>query len=134
MKNNVVLDTNILIYYLDKSSIHNKYSKDIVKNSGFNFCLTTKNISEFCAVLSKIKDFEYSDIEKELNNLLNSFMILYPNEYSLNIFNSLIHKYKPSGNRVYDIEIVSIMLAYNINKIATVNTSDFKDIDEVEII
>jgi len=59
--------------------------------------------------------------------------ILYPNPASLQHFQSLLAKYQPKGNRVYDVEIVSIMMSYELKKIATFNETDFKSIDEVEI-
>jgi hypothetical protein len=69
----------------------------------------------------------YSDVKENFN-------ILYPNGNSLAIFETLIRKYKPKGNRVYDVEIVSIILANGLNTIETANIDDFAGIDEIEII
>ena len=46
----------------------------------------------------------------------------------------LIQKYLPKGNQVYDIEIASMMLANDIKRIATVNTKDFINVTEIEIV
>jgi len=54
-------------------------------------------------------------------NLKENCNILKPTDRSLDVFETLIKKYKPRGNRVYDIEIVSIMLANEIKKVATAN-------------
>lgn len=95
--------------------------------------ITTKNISEFFAVCSKLKlDFDktfgfYADIKEY-------FTILKPDDLSLSKFEILLKKYQPKGNRVYDIEIVSIMLANNLKRIITANIIDFIDISEVELI
>jgi len=67
-------------------------------------------------------------------NLKENCNILKPTDRSLDVFETLIKKYKPRGNRVYDIEIVSIMLANEIKKVATANIDDFKNIDEVDLI
>ena len=45
-----------------------------------------------------------------------------------------VKKYNPIGNQAYDLEIVSLMLAYNIKIVATFNTKDFESIEEVEIL
>lgn len=93
---------------------------------------TTKNISEYFAVCTKlaidsVKMFGfYNDIQENLT-------FLYPNQASVQHFESLLRKYQPKGNWVFDVEIVSVMLAYDIKKIVTFNIDDFKHISEVEI-
>jgi predicted nucleic acid-binding protein len=114
------------------SAFHRK-SISLFLNENHNLFTTTKNISEFFAVCTKLNlDFEkmlgfYADIKE-------NFTILKPSDQSLDIFEMLIRKYKPHGNRVYDIEIVSIMLANEIKKVVTANISDFSTIDEIELI
>lgn len=131
MKSKIVFDTNILIYALDADSVHHAFAVKIFKS--FKNCyITSKTVSEFVAVLSKMG--LYNVIEIELERLNSIFTILTPNENSLKIFKDLVLKYRPKGNRVYDFEIVSVMLAYDIKKIATINTDDFKSIKEIEII
>jgi len=68
----------------------------------------------------------YKEIKKNVT-------ILYPNNESLRTFEQLNEKYQPKGNRVYDVEIVSVLITNNISKIATVNTDDFKNISEIEL-
>jgi len=131
--NNLLLDTNVFIYALDNSSkFHNK-SVELFENIDNNLFITTKNISEYFSVCSKLK-FEINKALGFYADIKANFTILFPNEVSLNIFESLFKKYSPHGNRVYDIEIVSIMIASGLNKIATANVSDFNSIDEIEII
>jgi hypothetical protein len=45
----------------------------------------------------------------------------------------LIKKYKPAANRVYDIEIISIMHANGIIDISTFNDKDFEMVEEIKI-
>lgn len=132
IEENFVIDTNILIYSLDKSSEFFDFSKNIIKQNRDRVFVTSKSISEFVSVLSKIS--AYNIIDKELQNLLNDFSILYPDTNSMKIFQRLIMKYKPKGNRVYDFEIISIMQAYGIKSIASINEYDFKNVKEINII
>jgi predicted nucleic acid-binding protein len=53
---------------------------------------------------------------------------------NLPYFTKRQRKYNPRGNRVYDIEIVSVMLANGLKKVATANIDDFSNIDEIEVI
>ena len=130
--NEVLVDTNVFVYALDKTSIYNKQAEEILTNDNLTLFTTTKNISEIFAITSKLNVSRtityslYSEIKRNIG-------ILFPTNESLSIFEKLIKKYKPVGNIVFDVEIVSIMLSYNISKIATFNVKDFKNIEEVEL-
>lgn len=128
----VLVDTNIFIYALDKNSLYNKQSEHILSNANITLFTTTKNISELFAITSKLNvnrtltNNFYSEIKRNVG-------ILFPSNESLFIFEKLIKKYKPVGNIVFDIEIVSVMLSYNISYLATFNTKDFRGIEEIEL-
>ena len=59
--------------------------------------------------------------------------ILCPTPTSLAIFENLAQQYQPRGNRVYDLEIVSIALAHQITDIGTQNVKDFDGFAEVNV-
>jgi len=131
--NKVLIDTNILIYGMDESSEFHKKSKEILTNNKFNLYITTKNISEYFAVCTKLK------IDKKIvlgfyNDIKENTITLYPNNKSIIKFEILFKKYFPVGNRVYDLEIVSVMLANNVKYLATFNTKDFENINEVTLV
>lgn len=129
----LLVDTNILIYAMEKSSVFNPSAKSILNNPLYNIFITSKNISEFFAVSSKqkIDSKVSSDYFKEIKA---NAKILFPSESSLLIFETLIQQYQPKGNQVYDIEIVSIMMANHIKHVATFNQKDFKNIHEIQIL
>lgn len=130
---NILLDTNVLIYTFDETSEFHKKSAELFLNEENNLFVTTKNISEFFAVCSKLN----LDSNKTFGfyfDLKENCSILKPSDRSLEIFETLLQKYKPRGNKVYDIEIVSIMLANELKIVATANIDDFKNINEIEII
>jgi predicted nucleic acid-binding protein len=131
--NKVVVDTNILIYALDESSTFHVKASAILQDENNLLFTTSKNISEYFAACSKL-GVDASKILGFYEDLTQNIIFLFPNEHSLQHFQVLLKKYKPKGNRVYDIEIVSIMLANNIKRVATFNIDDFKNIEEVEII
>jgi len=122
-----------LIYAYDETSKFYQKSVDLFVNEEYNLFITTKNISEFFAVCSKL-NFDFDKTLGFYNDIKENFTILKPSESSLDFFETLIKKYKPRGNKVYDIEIVSIMLTNDLKKVATANIIDFKDISEIEII
>lgn len=114
-----VIDTNVLIYSLDQSSQFFNFSKKIIDENKENVCIVHKTISEFVCVLSKIG--KYDVIKNELPKIIDELNILFPDYESANHFKDLVKKYKPKGNQAYDFEIVSVMMANNIKKIATIN-------------
>jgi len=129
---NVLVDTNVLIYAMDNSSEYYKKSQEILTSSKINLFITTKNISEYFAVCTKLK------IDKQIvfgffGNIRENSAVLYPNKESIKKFEMLIEKYYPSGNRIYDLEIVSVMLANDIEHLATFNPKDFEYIKEISI-
>ena len=127
-----VIDTNILIYSLDKNSLFFDFSKNLILQNKDNICIANKTIPEFVCVFSKLGKYEI--IQNELENIIETFSIIYSNEKSSNHFKNLVLKYKPLGNQAYDYEIVSVMMANNIKKLVTINTIDYKKIKEIEII
>jgi len=131
--NSVLLDTNILIYSLDKSSSFHEESVHLLKNSTFQLFITTKVVAEYFAVCSKLV-IDSSVILGFYGELRKNSSLIYPNADSIVIFEKMIVKYKPKGNRVYDLEIASVAAAYGIDFLASFNRDDFKDIDEIKLL
>lgn len=131
-KTKLVLDTNILIYALNEDSEFFQKTREVLEDNEYSFFITTKTVTEFVSVLSKLG--EQQIIDNELPKVLNRFKILYPNKKSLQFFQDLVKNYQPKGNRVFDFEIVSVMMARKINKLFTFNGKDFKQINEIELI
>ncbi len=51
----ILLDSNVLLYAMDKNSKYHKISINIIENKNYQLFVSTKNISEILAVSSKIK-------------------------------------------------------------------------------
>ena len=131
-KTRLVLDTNILVYGLNEESKYFDKIRTVLNGNQYSFFVTTKTISEFVSVLSKLGRYEV--IENELPTILRQFKIIFPTKRSIQIFQRLIIKYKPVGNRVFDFEIVSIMLSKRIKNLFSFNVKDFKDIEEIKLL
>lgn len=134
--NDVLLDTNILLYAIDEQSKYFKSVQRLLSADKINFFTTSKNISEFLAVITRIPNSSIS-VEKALfivNDFQNSFRILYPTEESNVIFIDLLKKYTPLGLKIHDYEIVSIALSNKIKNIATINKKDFERIEEIKLV
>lgn len=134
--NEILFDTNLLIYAIDEESKYSNSAQNLLNNNKNKLFTTSKNISEFLAVVTRNPKSSISMNEALLviREFKDIFTILYPNEKSFLIFIDLLKKYSPSGLKIHDYEIISIALSYNIKNIATINKKDFFGVDEIELI
>ncbi len=131
--NNILLDTNILVYAIDMDSVFHQRAKQVLIDENNGLYTTSKNISEYFAVCSK-KNVLPEVIWGFYEDIKQNTTILFPNVESLLLLEQLLKKYTPRGNRIYDVEIVSIALTNHITQIATVNIDDFRTITEIQIV
>lgn len=132
----ILVDTNILIYSIDEDSRFYSKSQKLIFASNFELFTSSKNLSEFLSVVTKVSASSLS-IEDALivvKDFCNIFTILYPTASSFPIFRELLQKYKPAGLKIHDFEIISIGLANGINQVATLNKKDFEGIKEIDLI
>ncbi len=136
MSSSVVVDTNVLIYAIDADSKFHKRALKIILDPTIQLFTTSKNISEFLVVLTRNKDRSFSTHEylEALNSLLTDVNVLYSNPTTFNTFQDLIVKYNPRVLWIHDVEIASIAIAYGIPTIVTNNVSNFKRIEEIEVL
>ena len=136
MNNQVLIDTNILIYAIDRDSKFHDEALDLLNQPEVELFTTSKNISEFLVVLTRDPESQLSSLDclDLMEAMLVDFSILFPSKISLEIMKRLIQKYQPKGLWIHDIEIASIGLAHGIPKIATKNTRDFQRIEEIEVL
>jgi predicted nucleic acid-binding protein len=127
-----LVDTNILVYAYDSRSIFHRQAIAFLQDTNIELYITSKNISEFFAVLTKQGEL-FSKIFLFYEDIIYNSTTLFPTEQSLHILENLLKKYQPRGNRVFDVEIVSIALANSINTIATINEKDFNTITEISL-
>jgi len=134
--NRILVDTNVLIYSIDKDSKFNSRAIDLLTNPNYDLYTTSKNLSEFLVVLTKGVEAPLNIIQAVdlLEGLLSNFSILYPSENSFKHFKKILLKYKPMGLKIHDFEIISIGLENGIKQIATINTKDFIGVDELNLI
>jgi predicted nucleic acid-binding protein len=130
----LLLDTNVLIYSIDEGSKYFKKSQTILAEHS-ELYTTSKNISEFLAVITRIptNPLLLNDALLIVEDFTNMMSILYPNEESFLIFQNILKKYKPTGLRIHDYEILSIGIANQITTIATFNEKDFREVKEINL-
>jgi predicted nucleic acid-binding protein len=132
MKTKVIIDTNILLYDFDSKNAYHKRAHSLLSDLSIELFVTTKNISEFFAVASKM-NIPFTDSFNYYQNLKQNCQILTHNAQSIILFETLLQKYQPRGNRIFDLEIVAIAIGNNISDLATINERDFVSITEINL-
>ncbi|MCO6488534.1 MAG: hypothetical protein J5I98_08970, partial [Phaeodactylibacter sp.] len=85
----------------------------LISDPSLNLFTATKNISEYFAVCSKL-NIPLQKAYGFYKQVCQNTQILYPGHQSLSVLEQLLQKYQPTGNRVYDMEIVSVAIVHQI--------------------
>ncbi len=132
----VLVDTNILVYGIDQDSAFFSRARSVLESSNIELFTTSKNLSEFLTVVTRSSgyDLDTALALEILDEIIEGVTILYPNNESFAVLLELVERYKPSGLKIHDFEIISIGLAHKIRDLATFNTADFKPVKELSLI
>jgi len=141
--NKVFLDTNTLIYQTfndfdaEKHKIVNEKLSYFVEKE-YSIFISTQILREFFAICTNGKVFKipltYEQAVSKVNEFIANFDVVYETNGIMTTLNSLIIKYKQDKQKVYDTNIVAMMIDNNIQKLFTFNTKDFKKFAEIELI
>lgn len=133
--NRLLIDTNILIYSKDSSSSFHSVALNVIQGN-FKLFTTSKNLSEYYAVVTKGVNPLLTPAEalSDVHEFSALCEILYPSPVSQQKLLELITIHQPKGLKIHDLEIAAIALVSKINSIATINTSDFKNIQGLNVV
>jgi len=129
----LLVDTNILIYGIDEDSKFFDQSRNILDHSDYQLVTTSKNLVDFLTVVTRASgyDFKTDRALEILDEIIQGVQIIYPSQDSLAILLELTRRYRPSGLKIHDYEIMSIGLASGIYDVATFNKKDFQAVNEI---
>jgi len=138
----ILFDTNILVYSRNQDDKRCWICREWIQKSEKKIItgiLSSQNLVEFTSVslkLAKINQKDSIDRIQEYLRFLQSdaFIIIYPNEGTIQIFNNLLKKYASSPRRVFDLFLVATMLSHHVRKILTFNAKDYASFPEIQII
>jgi len=124
---------NVLIYSIDKDSKFFNKAQGLFSRD-FELFTTSKNLSEFLSVTTRIPNpLSLKDALLVVDDFTKVMTILYPDAESFLIFRDLLKKYKPTGLRIHDYEILSISIANQVDTVATFNKKDFDVVKEIKL-
>lgn len=129
MNNTYFIDTNILIYLLNKNEKEkHEIVKKIIKTKNCN--ISIQNLKELSNILFKKTNLSNSEIKKNILIIGKKFTLLA--EISTDILNAI--NYSTKRNNFYDSLLISTMKRNRIKNIITENEKDFEEFKEINVI
>lgn len=133
----MLVDTNILVYAINRRSPKNKIAQIFLQNNIGNLEFTHQNILEALRVLTHPKfpsSMKVLRALKAIENIMKTCRIINPVEKTIYITLILIKRYKLVSDQVFDTYLAATALSNGITTIATDNIRDFKKFKEIKLI
>lgn len=130
-----LVDTNILLYSVDRQSPFHVRSKEILEaglQQDVSFVVAHQNLVEFVAVLTRGYGVERKQAVGDAQIFASRFDVIFPLPTTLGIFFQLIDKEKTTYP--FDLYLTATMLDNQITRIITGNGKDFRTVGLEEII
>ncbi len=129
----VGIDTNALVYYIDKSSPYHKEAVRKIEYLAENSLgvVTQQNIVELMVVLTGKLGLNYSLSLEYARTFSEVFPVLTPLEETLEILLQIVKEKNIKGIRLFDYYFAATLLTYGITRIYTYNRVDFRGIKNV---
>ena len=130
-----LLDTNILVYSVDRQSPFYVRSKEILENGlrqGISFAIAHQNLIEFVAVLTRGYGVERKQALGDAQVFAARFDVIFPFPTTIETFFQLADKQK--ATYPFDLYLAATMIDNQITRIITGNAKDFRGVGFEEVI
>lgn len=133
----MLVDSNILVYSINRSSPKNKKAQDFLQKNLGNLEVAHQNIFETLRVLTHPKfphPMKIKDAIDAVERIIKVCNIISPDYRSHRIALELIKKHNLSSDQVFDAYLVATALNNDVKTIATDNTKDLQKFKELEVV
>lgn len=133
----IVIDTNLLLYALDKSSVKNAPAREYIQENFNKVAITHQNIFEALRVITHPNNplqIDSQKVAKDFLAFVMQFRVISPQIQTTHIALSLIQKYQVRGNEVFDSYLVATALSNRITTIATDNARHMSKYQEIKVV
>lgn len=136
-----LLDTNILVYAVNKDSEFHETASEIhskVLDGSIQACVSLQNLIEFYSIIASNRvqnplpaKIAFDEIDKYIAD--QRIKKIQFNIDALATLKDLAIKHDIKAQNIYDLKIVATMLANNIEEIITANKKDFEKFPEIKV-
>jgi len=143
MNNPIFLDTNLIVYAINKDSPYHGRATALMEAIGegkLETCLSLQVLGEFYATATNPKKIEKTLTPEEavmvIEGLLRTDTILklYPKQETLKLTLDLVKRYQLKSLDFFDAQIVATMLDNRVATIYTVHEQDFAIFEEIKAV
>lgn len=143
MNNPIFLDTNLIVYAINKDSPYHAKATALMEAIGegkLETCLSLQVLGEFYATATNPKKIEKTLTPEEavtvIEGLLRTDTILklYPKQETLKLTLDLVKRYQLKSLDFFDAQIAATMLDNGVTTIYTVNEQDFAAFQEIKAV
>jgi predicted nucleic acid-binding protein len=134
-----IVDANVLVYALDSMAPQHLSSRtllDQARNGLTTLYVTSQVLCELYAIVTNarrvLRPRSSAEAVAAIADLLSFLHVLPIPARAVEGWLDLLRRRPVTGASVFDLQIVSAMLANNIQRIYTFNTGDFKPFAEIE--
>jgi predicted nucleic acid-binding protein len=133
-----MIDTNILVYSTVSGNPWHEESRNwltTLRNQGIMLCATPQILREYMVVLTRglifERQFTVDEVLEAVNGILPWLRVLDETDKAAGSLRDLIRRYQIRGKHVHDANIVAVMLAHGVTRLATFNRVDFDGFREI---
>lgn len=133
MEDNILIDTNILIYSTSEKSHFSIAARAAIENyvnRNYTLWISRQIIREYLVVKSRLmlEERKYNELVllKEMNYLLDNYFIADEISTTSLILGKLLLKYKIKGKPIHDANIIATCIDNRISNILTNNPKHFE--------
>lgn len=143
MNNPIFLDTNLIVYAINKDSPYHARATALMEAIGegkLETCLSLQVLGEFYATATNPKKIEKTLTPEEavmvIEGLLRTDTILklFPKQETLKLALDLVNRYQLKSLDFFDAQIAATMLDNGVTTIYTVNEQDFAIFEEIKAV
>jgi predicted nucleic acid-binding protein len=135
-----VVDTNVLVYSTVSGNPWHQQARQwlsAIQNAGVRLCVTTQILREYLVILTRgavfENSFEVDQVLAQIEAFLPSFAVLDEPVEVANLLRGLVRRHQIRGKRIHDANIVAVMLAHGVHRLATYNRADFDQFNEIAL-
>lgn len=135
-----VVDTNVLVYSTVSDNPWHQQARQwlsTMQSAGVCLCVTTQILREYLVILTRGAVFEISfgvdQVLAQLEAFLPSFAVLDEPAEAADLLRGPVRQHQIRGKRIHDANIVAVMLAHRVHRLATYNRADFHQFDEIAL-
>lgn len=132
----ILVDSNILIYAINRSSPKHKKAQQFIRQNLRNICVAQQNVVETLRVLTHPVfplPMKSKDALVAVDAIVTSLHLIGPTHETYMLTCMLMQKYDMSSNKIFDAYLVATMLSNGVHAIATDNERDFMVYEEIQV-